>query len=75
MGSLESMTRARPSWHGHRHTGCLLNERADEYAELGLLAEGPELCPGPQKYGSLWLLVKPIQVRNSLTTCTRVLAG
>ena len=23
------------------HTGCLLNERADEYAELGLSAEGP----------------------------------
>jgi ribonuclease HI len=42
------------------HTGCLLNERADEYAELGRTAEGPELCPGPQKYGSLWLRVKPI---------------
>ena len=42
------------------HKGCLLNERADEYAELGRSAEGPELCPGPQKYGSLWLLVKPI---------------
>ncbi len=26
------------------HTGCLLNERADEYAELGRSAEGPELC-------------------------------
>jgi hypothetical protein len=42
------------------HTGCLLNERADGYAELGRLAEGPEMCPGPQKYGSLWLQVKPI---------------
>ena len=42
------------------HTGCLLNERADEYAELGRTVEGPELCPGPQKYGSLWLRVKPI---------------
>ena len=42
------------------HTGCLLNERADEYAELGRTAEGPEICPGPQKYGSLWLRVKPI---------------
>ncbi len=41
------------------HTGCLLNERADEYAELGRSAEGPELCSGPQKYGSLWLRVKP----------------
>jgi hypothetical protein len=42
------------------HTGCLLNERADEYAELSQSAEGPELCPCPQKYGSLWLRVKPI---------------
>ncbi len=42
------------------HTGCLLSERADEYAELCRSAEGPELCPGPQKYSSLWLRVKPI---------------
>ncbi len=35
------------------HTSCLLNEGADEYAECGRSAEGPELCPGPQKYGSL----------------------
>ena len=54
------------------HTGCLLNERADEYAELGRSAEGPELCSGPQKYGSLWLRVKPIvlefaqQIKKSL---------
>ena len=40
----------------HHDTGCLLNERADKYADLGRTAEGPELCPGPQKYGSLWLL-------------------
>ncbi len=31
------------------HTGCLLNERADEQAELGRITEGPEICPGPQK--------------------------
>ena len=37
------------------HSGCLLNERADEEAERGRAAEGPELCPGPQKYGALWL--------------------
>jgi hypothetical protein len=37
------------------HTGCLLNECADELAELGRQAEGPEICPGPQKYGSFWL--------------------
>ncbi len=34
------------------HTGCLLDKRADEYAELGRSAEGPELCSGPQKHGS-----------------------
>ena len=34
------------------HTGCLMNERADEQAELGRKAEGPEICPGPQKNGS-----------------------
>ena len=37
------------------HTGCLMNERADELAELGRKTEGPEICPGPQKYGSFWL--------------------
>ena len=36
-----------------------MNERADEQAELGRKTEGPEICPGPQKYGSLWLRVKP----------------
>ena len=41
------------------HTGCLLNERADEQAELGRMAEEPEICPGPQKYGSFWLRVRP----------------
>jgi hypothetical protein len=30
-----------------RHTGGLLNERADEQAERGHTAEGPEICPGP----------------------------
>jgi hypothetical protein len=42
------------------HIGCLLNERADGYADLGQSAEGLELCPGPQKHGSLWLRVKHI---------------
>jgi ribonuclease HI len=27
------------------HTGCLLNECADELAEHGRQAEGPEICP------------------------------
>jgi hypothetical protein len=39
--------------------GCLLNKRADEQVELGLTAEGPEICPGPQKYGSFWLCGRP----------------
>ena len=53
-------------WHGRvtlvkvkSHTGCLLNELADEQAELGRMAEGPEICQGPQKYGSFWLRVRP----------------
>lgn len=40
-------------------TGCLLNERADELAELGRQAEHPEICPGPRKYGSFWLRIRP----------------
>jgi hypothetical protein len=42
------------------HTGCLLNERADELAELGQQAENPEICPGPQKYGSFLLRIRPL---------------
>ncbi len=42
------------------HTGCLLNERADELAELGRQAENPEICPGPPKYGSFWLRIRPV---------------
>ena len=41
------------------HTGCLLNERADEWADRGFHAETPEICPGPRKYGSVWLGVRP----------------
>ena len=41
------------------HTGCLMNERADELAELGRKTDGPEICPGPQKYGSFWLRARP----------------
>jgi hypothetical protein len=26
---------------------------------LGRKTEGPEICPGPQKYGSLWLRTRP----------------
>jgi ribonuclease HI len=31
------------------HTGCLLNERTDELAELGRQAENPEILPWPPK--------------------------
>jgi ribonuclease HI len=53
-------------WHGRvalvkvkSHTGCLLNERADECAELGYTSDHDILCPGPDKYGSLWLRIRP----------------
>ena len=54
------------------HTGCLLNERADELAELGRTAEGPEICPGPQKYGSFWLRVRP-ETRRLAEACGKPL--
>ncbi len=54
------------------HTGCLLNERADELAELGHAAEGPEICPGPQKYGSFWLGVRQ-ETRRLAKACAKPL--
>ncbi len=36
-----------------------MHERAYEYAELGYASENENLCPGPDKYGSLWLLIQP----------------
>ena len=50
------------------HSGCLMNERADELAEQGRREEDPVLCPGPQKYGSFWLRVRP-STRESAETC------
>ncbi len=35
-----------------------MNELADEQAELGRMTEH-DICPGPQKYGSFWLRVRP----------------
>jgi hypothetical protein len=37
-----------------------MNVHADELAELGpgRQAEEPEICPGPQKYGSFWMQVR-----------------
>ncbi len=41
------------------HTGCWLNERADECSKLGYSSEHETLCNGPVKYGSLWLRIRP----------------
>ena len=41
------------------HTGCMHNELADERADTGCQDEGAPLCPGPQKYGSLWVRIRP----------------
>jgi hypothetical protein len=39
------------------HSGCLLNERADEQADLRRSADCSLLCPGPRKHSSLWLQI------------------
>ena len=54
------------------HSGCMMNERADELAEAGRTSDLPELCPGPQKYGSFWLRIKPI-VRTQAAECKKQL--
>ena len=54
------------------HTGCLMNERANELAEIGRTVDMPGLCSGPQKYGSFWLKIKPI-VRAQAADCKRQL--
>ena len=64
--------------HGHicmkikSHTGCLRNERADELAEIGRTVDRPELCPGPKKYDSFWLRIKPI-VQTQADECKKQL--
>ncbi len=57
---------------GQSHTGCLLNECTDDIAELGRQAEGSEICPGPQKYGSFWLRVRPT-TREFAEKCDKTL--
>ena len=54
------------------HTGCLMNERADEQAELGYSETAQEVCSAPQKYGSLWLKVQP-HVRALAAQCQKPL--
>ena len=41
------------------HSGCQLNEMADELADMGCASEEEPVCPGPQKYGSLLLRIRP----------------
>ena len=41
------------------HSGCYLNERADECASRGCASEDQQLHPGPQKYGILHLRIQP----------------
>ena len=48
------------------------HERVDEVAELGRSAEGPEICPGPQKKGSFWLRVRP-ETRRLAKECGKPL--
>jgi ribonuclease HI len=52
------------------HSGCLLNERADEQADLGRSADCSLLCPGPRKHSSLWLRIAPI-VREHAQQCKK----
>jgi hypothetical protein len=41
------------------HSGCQLNEMADELADIGRASKDEPICPGPQKYGSLLLRIQP----------------
>ena len=54
------------------HTGCLLNERADEQAELGYDDTAQEICPAPQKFGSLALRTRQ-HVRELVQGCNKAL--
>ena len=54
------------------HTGCLMNERADELAERGYGEDVQEVCSAPQKYGSFWLKVQP-HVRALAEQCQKPL--
>jgi ribonuclease HI len=40
------------------HAGCLLNERADELADIGVKSEVEPISPGPSKHGSVWLRIR-----------------
>ena len=40
------------------HAGCLLNERADALADKGVTSEDEQICPGPSKFGTIWLRIR-----------------
>jgi ribonuclease HI len=42
------------------HSGCQLNEMADELADIGSASEDEPICPGPQKFGSLLFSIQPL---------------
>ncbi len=54
------------------HAGFLMNERADELAEYGRIADQPELCPDPQKFGH-FLLKNQDSVSKQAATCKKQL--
>jgi hypothetical protein len=59
------------------HTGCLLNERADEQAELGYDDTAQEVYPAPQNFGSLALRTRRTtaraMVRELVQGCNKAL--
>ena len=54
------------------HTGCLMNEMADEQAELGYDDAAQEVCQAPQKFGSLALRTRQ-HVRELAQKCKKEL--
>jgi hypothetical protein len=54
------------------HSGCLLNEIADEQADLGRSADCSLLCQGPRKHESLWLRIAPIVREHAQQWKTRL---
>jgi hypothetical protein len=54
------------------HTGCLLNERADELAERCYSDDAQEVCLAPQKHGSTWLKAQ-LHLRRLAAQCQKQL--
>jgi hypothetical protein len=54
------------------HAGCLMNERADELAEAGRIADEQELCPGPQNWGFFWLRINNSTCEQATRCCKQL---